>query len=90
MKVLYDPDFISKVKKSNVLIRKSFREKISIFQNNPADPVLNNHLLKRNYQGFRSIDITSDWRAIYVEKMEGPNKVAYFIAFGTHDMLYSN
>lgn len=90
MKVLYDPEFISKVKKANVLIRKSFREKISIFQNNPTDSTLNNHFLKRNYQGFRSIDITNDWRAIYIEKTEGLGRVAYFVALGTHDMLYSN
>lgn len=53
MKILYDPAFIRQLKKSDVRIRKSFREKIAIFQNNPKDPVLDNHPLKREWEGYR-------------------------------------
>lgn len=35
MKILYDAEFIRQLRKSDVRIRKSFTEKIAIFQNNP-------------------------------------------------------
>lgn len=90
MKRQYDPAFIQSLKKANVRIRKSFRNAIYIFAKDPNSPELNNHSLQREYAGFRSIDITSDWRAIYIEKTEGLDRVAYFVALGMHDMLYSN
>ena len=61
MKILYDTEFILQLRKTDVRIQKSFREKIAIFQNNPKDPVLDNHSLKREYLGYRSIDITADY-----------------------------
>lgn len=88
MIVKYDPDFLAKLKKLDVRIRKSFKERLEIFIENPYDPQLNNHLLKRNYFGYRSIDITNDWRAIYSEKIESKEVIAYFVDIGTHKQLY--
>lgn len=88
MIVRYDPDFLQDFKQANVRIRKSFKQKLEIFTKNPFDPQLNNHTLQREYMGCKSIDITNDWRAIYVEKIEEEDVVAYFIALGTHDELY--
>jgi len=42
----------------------------------------------RVWKGYRSIDITGNWRAIYAEKVEGKDIVAYFVALGTHRELY--
>lgn len=89
MKILYDPEFIHQLKKSNVRIHKSFREKIALFQNNPKDPVLDNHPLKREYLGYRSIDITGNYRAIFKEFTEGEDIIYYFFLIGTHEQLYS-
>jgi len=88
VKVDYSRDFISKLKKTDVRIRKSFREKIVIFQENPDEPSLNNHQLQYPYQGLRSIGITNDYRAIYEEMTMGENTVAYFVILGTQDELY--
>jgi len=49
---------------------------------------LYNHPFHEPYLGLRSIDITSDWRAIYEDKNEGEEKVALFVLIGTHDQLY--
>lgn len=84
----YDPEFIRTLKKKNVRIRKSFREKIAIFVKDPYDPQLNNHSLREPYQGYRSIDITADYRALYREAQIGEDTVAYFVALGTHEELY--
>lgn len=89
MRVQYDPDFIRTLKKQNVRIRKSFREAIEIFHENPLNSRLNNHKLKGKYEGHESINITSDWRAIYEEVKETKGvTIAYFVALGTHRELY--
>ena len=88
MIVRYSPAFLKILKKLDVRIHKSFKERIAIFYKDPRDPRLDNHELKRRWQGHRSIDITSDWRAIYEEIQEGAETVAYFIAIGTHKELY--
>jgi len=88
MNVQLDPDFVKRLKKLDVKIRKSFKEKIIKFSKNPQEPQLNNHPLKKQWQGHRSIDITSDWRAIYKEIQAGEEIVAYFVVIGTHKDLY--
>ena len=88
MKIVFDPSFLKKVKKLNIRIRKSFKERIIIFSQNPYNLRLDNHSLKGEYKGFRSIDITSNYRAIYEEILAGDEIIAYFIAIGTHKELY--
>lgn len=88
MIIKYSTVFLKTLKKLDVRIRKSFKEQILLFSKNPNDPQLNNHPLKREYQGLRSIDITANWRAIYEEKHEGEEETAYFVLIGTHKQLY--
>ena len=88
MKVDYSKDFIGKLKRTDVRIRKSFREKIAIFQKNPNEPSLNNHQLQDPYKELKSIDITNDYRAIYEEMTIREVAVAYFVILGTHEQLY--
>lgn len=88
MIVIYDPAFLNQIKKVNVRIRKSFKERIGLFLKNPNDPMLNNHPLRDEYSGYRSIDITSEWRGLYTEKYTDEDTVAYFVILGTHDELY--
>ncbi len=88
MKGKLDPDLLKKLKKLDVRIRNRFKEKILLFSKNPNDPELNNHSLKREYQGLRSIDITNDYRVVYEEMTIGENTVAYFSLLGTHKELY--
>lgn len=88
MIIKYAPDFFANLKKVDVRIRKSFKEKVLIFSKEPNNPQLNNHPLKREWQGYRSIDITSDYRVIYEELHEGEETIAYFVALGTHSKLY--
>ncbi len=91
MIVKYSPRFLTLLKKKvDVRIRKSLKERIAIFIQNPNDRELNNHPLRDKYVGYRSIDITADWRAIFEEIQIGENTVAYFIGLGTHEELYGN
>lgn len=88
MTIKYSPAFLKKLKKVDVRIKKSVKKKILLFSKNPHDPQLNNHSLKREYKGYKSINITADWRALYKEKREGKDIIAYFSLLGTHKELY--
>jgi len=88
MIIRYSPAFFKQLKKINIRIKESVKEKVLLFSKNPHNPQLNNHLLKREYEEHRSISITADWRALYKEKREGKDIVAYFITLGTHRQLY--
>ena len=90
MTLRFSPEFVAKLKKANIRIRKSFKQRITVFSSNPDEPVLNDHPLRDEWQGYRSIDITGDWRAIYTEKLEVEETVAYFVTIGTHQELYQD
>lgn len=89
MIIKFTDHFRRQYKKTDVRIQKQLKQCLGIFAKNPNDPQLKNHPLKREYEGQRSIDITSDWRAIYREagKVED-EEVIYFTSLGTHDQLY--
>lgn len=88
MNVVYDPAFLKKLKKVDVRIQKSVKERTLLFSKNPNNPQLNNHFLRHKYKGYKSIDITADYRAIYKQIVIGDEMVAYFILLGTHKQLY--
>jgi addiction module RelE/StbE family toxin len=71
--------------KLNDKVKTAFRNRATIFVNNPFDARLRNHALKGKYLGYRSIDITGDVRALYKLKN---NKVTIFGFIGTHSQLY--
>lgn len=88
MNIVYDRVFYDKLKKVDSRIRKQLIKKLLLFAKNPTDPYLNNHTLHNEYEGYRSININSNWRAIYREVDFGEEIVAYFVIFGTHKELY--
>ena len=90
MIVRYSPGLLSQLKKVNVRIRKRFKERIVIFIKDPFNPHLNNHILRDEWEGYRSIELTNDWRAIYEELKEGEDTIGYFVAVGTHKDLYGS
>ncbi len=90
MIIKYSPSFLKTFKKVDVRIRKSFKERILIFSKNPHDLQLNNHTLKDEYEGYRSIDINSDWRAVYKEAKIEKETIAYFSDLGTHEHLFKH
>lgn len=65
-------------------IRVAFLETLQLFRYDPEHPSLRNHALKDRYAGFRSIDVTGDWRALYRKERER----IIFVDLGTHDQLY--
>ncbi len=60
-------------------------ERLRLFAKTPFDETLENHALSGKYQGYRSVNITGDQRAIYfhLEKEK-----VMFVRIGTHSQLY--
>lgn len=70
-------------------VKKAANIRLDLFASNPQHPLLRNHKLTGRYEGYRSINITGDWRAIYIE-IDPINDEVYieFTALGTHSQLY--
>ena len=64
--------------------KKKFRERRDIFLQDEFNPILNNHALRGEYQGYRSINVTGDIRAIY-RKSSGE---IFFVEIASQSKLY--
>lgn len=85
-KVEYSKRFIKSLKKAPRKIQVSFRNRFEIFLSDPFNPILNNHALRGKYAGYRSFNVTGDWRAVFKQSVGG--KAVYFIIIGKHSKLY--
>lgn len=86
-------EFHKKYKRQDVRIKKAIDETIKVFVKNPHDSSLHNKPLKEPYKGYRGIKILhirNDHRAIYEVVIEGDEKYAKFIIFGTHAELFKS
>ena len=80
--------FLKQHKKAPQNIRKAWIKRLSIFTQDSLHPLLNNHALTGELSGYRSINITGDWRALYSEHEEDKKIVIVFEVMGTHSQLY--
>ena len=88
MKIIFEKSFDKQFKKLSKSVQEKFYKRLHIFQESPYDELLKNHKLKGSLNGYRSINITGDYRAIYIvyTKIDDTYK---FIAIGTHSQLYT-
>jgi len=84
MNVSYSKLFIKQAKKLTPELRAKLLERTAVFGENPLHPTLRNHALRGKFKDYRSINITGDVRAIYLQR----ENEAVFDAVGTHSQLY--
>jgi len=84
MDVEFHKSFEKSLKKQTKNVQNSFARTFRIFLQDPFHYSLNNHALKGNYLGRRSINVTGDVRAIYKIK----TNYIIFMEIGTHAQLY--
>lgn len=84
MEIKFNAIFRKQYRKTDDKIKKAFSKRLKLFQQNPNHPLLRNHILTGNYKNYRSINITGDWRALYMERGEEVE----FEMLGTHSKLY--
>ena len=84
MRAILHKKFQKQLKKYPSLKEQTER-RIILFVTDPHHPTLNDHALAGKWDGYRSINITGDYRAVYriVE-----NDSAYFVDLDTHSNLY--
>jgi addiction module RelE/StbE family toxin len=87
MEVVRTQKFNKKLLRLPKHIRESFADRFELFLEEPYHPILRNHQLLGDMSGFRSINITGDYRLIF--KIISPDAIA-LIDLGTHHNLYGN
>lgn len=87
MKIEYSKKFIKDFKRCPEYIKSKLKSRLEIFMQDQNDAVLNNHGLLGELKGYRSINVTGDWRAIFEDINN--EEIAYFVAIGTHSQLYN-
>lgn len=85
MKVKFHKQFAKQLGKHPSKIQAAFQKRLGIFLLDVSDSILSNHPLVGKWQGYRSISISGDLRAIY-ELID--SDTAFFVAFGIHSQLY--
>ncbi len=84
MQIKFAKKFKKRYEKADSKIQSAFDKRLELFLKNPFHELLNNHTLTGEYLGYRSIDITGDWRAIFSQQ----DNVVNFKILGTHSQLY--
>ena len=84
MEIDFNAKFKKQYKKLPWEIRKKFLRRLDMFKENPYHPLLNTHKLRGKKRAFRSINITGDYRALFLWKGD----VVIFHQIGTHSELY--
>jgi mRNA-degrading endonuclease YafQ of YafQ-DinJ toxin-antitoxin module len=87
-RIEFTPFFDKQRKAAPLEIKEAFLETLALFLAHPDHPTLRNHLLKEKFAGYRSIDVTEDWRAVFKETYAGERKLITFHMIGTHHELY--
>ena len=84
MTISYSKNFLKQAKKLSPKLRQKLQNSLRKFVSNPLHPDIRNHQLKGKYKEYRSIDVTGDVRALYLQREDE----AVFDAVGTHSQLY--
>lgn len=85
MKIDYTRLFKKEYKKLPQKLKIQFAGRIEVFRQDSFSSQLNNHALHHPFEGYRSINISGDYRALYYVEQDG---TAVFIRIGTHSELY--
>lgn len=84
MIVKFHKNFEKQYKKLKQPQKDKFQERIKVFLLDEFNPILNNHPLRGEYSGYRSINVTGNLRAIY--RKEG--QISIFTVIDSHSNLY--
>jgi len=84
MQINFSKSFCKDYKKAPQKIKEVIKKRLSLFKVNKYEKILNNHQLSGDLSFLRSINITGDWRALFVE---GDDKSTFFI-LDRHSNLY--
>jgi addiction module RelE/StbE family toxin len=85
MDVTVNRNFTKQYSKASSKIQQAFQDRVQLLLSNPLHPQLRLHLLQGRLNGYHSINITGDWRALFIYR---DKTTIVFHALGTHSQLY--
>lgn len=85
MKYYFSKKFEKKLDKLDARIVNAFYKRFELFCEDKFYPILNNHSVDPPYHNTRSINITGDYRALFIQETE---TTILFVTIGTHSELY--
>ncbi len=88
MEIRYGTRFRRQYLKADKNIKTAFAHTLEMFLENTSHLSLRNHALRKKFTGYRSIDVTDDWRALFKVKESKTQTVITFHILGTHQQLY--
>ncbi|MDD5696753.1 MAG: type II toxin-antitoxin system mRNA interferase toxin, RelE/StbE family [Candidatus Pacebacteria bacterium] len=86
MKIVFAKRFRKQYQSAPEQVKRDFNERLEIFAEDRQAATLGNHALKGKLKGYRSINVTEDWRAIFREAKTGNHII--FVLLGKHSELY--
>ena len=87
MQVILHKHFLKKYKKLPKAIQKTFVARTHILLTEPTNPLLHIHTLKGDLVPQKSLNVTGDYRALFIVDEE--TQTITFLRIGTHSELYS-
>lgn len=88
VRVDYSKEFDRRFKRCPLTIKEAFRLRLDLFLSDRNHPQLYDHPLIGKFKGYRSFNVTGDWRAVYREEIVGNGRVFILLTLGTHSQLY--
>ena len=85
MGIISSIKFEKQFSKLSQKIKQKTLERVSLFEIDAFADELNNHPLNGRWAGYRSVNITGNYRLVFKEIQIGSY---YFVAIGTHSQLY--
>jgi mRNA-degrading endonuclease YafQ of YafQ-DinJ toxin-antitoxin module len=85
MRVDFHRNFDKRLAKLNLKQKEQFKLRLVVFVQDQYKSELNNHALKGKFQGYRSINVTGDIRAVSIPHNENHSE---FVDIGSHSQLY--
>jgi addiction module RelE/StbE family toxin len=84
MVIQYSPDFKKQYAKLSKKFQEQFDERLLLFLEDPAHPLLRIHPLKGAFAGYWSMNVSGDLRALF--RRDGDH-IIIFALIGTHSQL---
>lgn len=85
MEFLYSRIYKRQFKKLPNDLQRKVMERLTLFMQDEMYPLLDNHPLRFEWKGYRSINITGDYRLIFKKETE---RMVRLEEVGTHGELY--
>lgn len=84
MRVFLHRHFEKQLRKLPKSIQLQFVERLTLFLDNPSNPLLRVHLLSGEKYPLESMNVSADYRALFIRNKE----TITFYEIGTHSELY--